>query len=114
MTTFTAHKQIHQELMKKRNELLREMKLPTDKSTPEKDLLDQATIFTHQLSEQCLKNKHWKSLRQIELALNRITRGRYGICEKCENPIPYSCLKIHPEAIYCITCQTEVERKISR
>ena len=34
-----------------------------------------------------------------------IKKGKYGICEKCNNEIPLARLKAFPEAKICTTCQ---------
>ncbi|MCD5396437.1 MAG: TraR/DksA C4-type zinc finger protein [Candidatus Pacebacteria bacterium] len=43
-------------------------------------------------------------LRDINLALKKIKKGEYGICEKCKKKIPKSRLKIQPEARFCLKC----------
>jgi DnaK suppressor protein len=44
-------------------------------------------------------------LQNINLALEKIRRGKYGICEKCSKPISVERLKAHPEAKTCSKCQ---------
>ena len=44
-------------------------------------------------------------LRDINLALGKIKKGKYGICEKCEKKIADERLEIYPEARYCLSCQ---------
>ena len=44
-------------------------------------------------------------LRAMDDAFNRLKRGRYGICEKCQREIPIERLKAMPFAAYCIHCQ---------
>jgi RNA polymerase-binding transcription factor DksA len=46
-----------------------------------------------------------QSLEQISGALRRIADGRYGICEKCEAPIPRERLEVLPHARFCVPCQ---------
>src|SRR5579885_184685 len=46
-------------------------------------------------------------LRAIDDAFARLSRGRYGICEQCENEIAVERLKVLPFAIYCVDCQQE-------
>lgn len=41
---------------------------------------------------------------QIKLALSRIESGKYGICTRCENPIPKARLEALPYATNCVTC----------
>ena len=44
-------------------------------------------------------------LRDINLALEKIKKGRYGKCEKCEKEIPRERLEVCPEARFCLKCQ---------
>ncbi len=53
-----------------------------------------------------LENK----LKDVETALDLIAKGRYGICERCGNPIEPERLEFKPDAILCVNCQREVER----
>lgn len=50
-------------------------------------------------------------LRELEQALSRMETGTYGICEMCEEPIPFARLKVMPSARYTVDCQEEVERE---
>jgi len=43
-------------------------------------------------------------LREINLALERIKKGKYGICENCQKPIEIERLKFSPEAKLCSKC----------
>jgi len=49
-------------------------------------------------------------LHDIDTALNSIEKGRYGTCERCEQPISPERLEVKPDATLCVTCQQEVER----
>lgn len=44
-------------------------------------------------------------LQNINLALEKIKRGKYGICEQCAKPIPLERLEVSPEARHCLKCQ---------
>ncbi len=44
-------------------------------------------------------------LRDINLALEKIKKGTYGKCEKCNKAISQERLKIFPEARTCSKCQ---------
>ncbi len=37
-------------------------------------------------------------------ALRRLEAGTYGICERCQEPIPYGRLVAMPEASHCVSC----------
>jgi len=45
-----------------------------------------------------------KRLRNINLALEKIKKEKYGICEKCGKEIDGKRLKICPEARFCFEC----------
>lgn len=49
--------------------------------------------------------------RRIEIALEKLRRGEYGICERCARPINPERLRARPDAIFCIDCQRELERR---
>jgi DnaK suppressor protein len=51
--------------------------------------------------EQKLETK----LRDINLALEKIKKGKYGICEKCKKEIEIERLKAIPEARFCSKCK---------
>ena len=44
-------------------------------------------------------------LQDINLALEKIAKGKYGKCEKCRKQIPLTRLKALPEARLCLKCQ---------
>jgi RNA polymerase-binding transcription factor len=45
------------------------------------------------------------ALDGIEAALDRMDRGLYGACVRCEAPIPLERLEILPAVALCMTCQ---------
>ncbi|MFF8092687.1 TraR/DksA family transcriptional regulator [Streptomyces sp. NPDC016675] len=44
-------------------------------------------------------------LADVEAALDRMARGRYGSCHLCRRPIDRARLLIVPQARYCARCQ---------
>lgn len=44
-------------------------------------------------------------LKNIDLALEKMKNGQYGICEKCAKAIDEKRLKVSPEARYCLKCK---------
>jgi DnaK suppressor protein len=54
-----------------------------------------------------------KELAEIDLALDKISKGTYGICEMCEEPIGIDRLRVKNFARYCMPCReiTEKEHK---
>lgn len=66
------------------------------------DAADQVEQYSNALSvEYNLETR----LRDINLALGKIEREEYGVCEKCKKPIPEDRLNVFPEARHCNQCQ---------
>jgi DnaK suppressor protein len=55
-----------------------------------------------------------RELIYIEVALERIRDGNYGICEMCECEIDLARLQALPYASLCLPCQREVEKGLRR
>jgi len=47
---------------------------------------------------------------QVERALDRLSAGKYGICEDCDEAIATERLKFRPEATRCVGCQARWDR----
>jgi DnaK suppressor protein len=52
-----------------------------------------------------------RELTSIDLALERMREGTFGLCEGCGNSIPLIRLQALPYATCCINCQQELERQ---
>ena len=52
-----------------------------------------------------------RKLESIEYALRQAREGRYGICERCGEPIDPARLEAVPEATLCVGCKSIVERQ---
>ncbi len=46
-----------------------------------------------------------EELKKVNLSLQKIKKGKYGICEKCGEPIIQGRLEAYPQAEYCKDCQ---------
>lgn len=51
-----------------------------------------------------------RRISDIDLALTKISKGKYGVCEKCNKDIPYARLQLIPEARYCVSCETKLRK----
>ncbi|MHB1392070.1 MAG: TraR/DksA C4-type zinc finger protein [Clostridia bacterium] len=51
-------------------------------------------------------------LSEVQVALNKIEEGRYGICEKCHEEISKDRLEVRPYSRLCIDCENDFEQKI--
>jgi DnaK suppressor protein len=50
-------------------------------------------------------------LKEVQAALARIEDESFGICLRCDEPIPEKRLKAVPWAAYCVPCQEHVDRQ---
>ncbi|SHO81691.1 C4-type zinc finger protein, DksA/TraR family [hydrothermal vent metagenome] len=71
---------------------------------------DDASIFTETNLDNAIMEQLHKELKEIELSLDKIKNGLYGICEMCEEPIGIKRLKVKNFARFCITCR-EINEK---
>lgn len=55
-----------------------------------------------------------RRLEEIDATLKVAAQGKYGICERCGNPIPPERLEIFPETRLCVNCKNEVEKEQRR
>jgi DnaK suppressor protein len=93
-------------LMEKRNELT--SSLPArDAIAIERlpDMIDEVQSSTQRELALVSINTHWKLVRSIDEALQRIDEGAYGLCEACEEPIHPKRLEALPWAVLCRDCQ---------
>jgi len=51
-----------------------------------------------------------RRLAELDLALERIDAGTFGICEACGNQIPLKRLERMPGASLCISCKEQEEK----
>ncbi|MEK7581263.1 MAG: TraR/DksA C4-type zinc finger protein [Patescibacteria group bacterium] len=71
---------------------------------------DAAVLSGHErtvILEQRLKS----DLVEIESALKKIKKGTYGKCERCKKVIDIKRLEVKPQALYCLKCKGEMEKK---
>lgn len=60
-------------------------------------------------TKQILIKKDLQMIQMIENALQNIKNANYGVCMICKRDIPIARLKVIPEAVRCVRCQTMVE-----
>ncbi len=48
-------------------------------------------------------------IKALDRALDRLREGTYGICQRCGQPIPQQRLMALPDAIFCVSCQEQME-----
>jgi len=82
-------------------------KFPSSKdgSTGSQALEDAADQVEEYVNLLPLEHNLELRLQDINIALEKIKKGKYGKCEKCGKDIPEERLKIHPEARACAKCE---------
>ena len=110
----TAHKQIYQTLVERRDEILESIgsdssalnQLRQDQSG---DVVDFASGSSFGEISSQLAEVEIRELKNIEDAIKRIQEGAYGACEGCEKAIQTDRLAAIPHAMHCIACQRAAE-----
>ena len=54
------------------------------------------------------------SLAEVDLALQRLASGSYGLCSDCKAAIPLARLQLAPQAQRCVDCESLLERGRAR
>jgi DnaK suppressor protein len=73
------------------------------------DIMDDAARTYNRQVILNLSEKERVELGRVDEALQKITDGRYGICEECEEHIPVKRLEIIPFAKLCVECESRME-----
>ena len=76
-----------------------------------KDEADYAAVAVETDIDAAIVEQQRKELAEIELALDKIRNGSYGICEMCEDEISTARLKVKNFARFCITCREITEKE---
>jgi len=71
---------------------------------------DYAAASAETIVDSAILVQQRKELNEIELALDKIKDGTYGVCEMCEEPIGKPRLEVKNFARFCITCR-EINEK---
>ena len=71
---------------------------------------DYAAASAETIIDSAILVQQRKELNEIELALDKIKVGSFGICEMCEEAIAKERLAVKNFARYCITCR-EINEK---
>lgn len=75
------------------------------------DVSDQASVEADQNFSLRIREREQRLIKKIDEALDRMDQNTYGICERCEEEIPYPRLKARPVTTLCINCKTLEEQE---
>ena len=74
------------------------------------DISDHAARTYNRQLEGELGEQEWQKLNQVDLAIEKIAKGEYGVCTQCEDSIPEARLKVVPYTEFCTQCLSEIEK----
>jgi DnaK suppressor protein len=73
------------------------------------DPADRATIDSDRNFMLLISDRERQLAVKINKALLRIENGTFGICDNCEEEIPFKRLEARPVTTLCIDCKTKEE-----
>jgi RNA polymerase-binding protein DksA len=89
--------------------------LQTDLRNSAERSADEADVDTYEREKTlALVQSLQRKLASLDHALESVQKGTYGICENCGNRIDPARLEILPQAVLCLGCQRQYERKSRR
>lgn len=74
-------------------------------------MADNATEVFEQAKSLAVQQRLSQTLQLVNRALDKMSKGTYGFCEKCGQAIDPARLKALPYATLCMTCQARAERQ---
>lgn len=74
--------------------------------------LSRMDAMQQQQMAKATRESHRLRLQLVQVALSLISRGEYGDCARCEEPIGYRRLKAKPESRLCLDCQSSSEGRL--
>lgn len=74
------------------------------------DIGDMSSNSYHQEVLMNLSETQRSRVRDIDAALERMDKGVYGLCMRCEEEIPARRMEVRPFSRYCVDCKAEVEK----
>ena len=105
-------------LIDKRDTLLKNAArtLDEDMTLDQSELPDEMDLASSEYLQSFtfrLRGREKTFLKKIEYALTKIDNGTYGICEDedCDEDISIKRLEARPEALLCIRCKEDQEKK---
>lgn len=102
-------------LLEMRREILREIQADVKQGREGepgegRDTYDIASDERDREINLLLGDRDRRKLQQVDVALQRLENGEYGICEECEGEIASPRLVAMPFSRLCVTCQDEYEQ----
>ena len=74
------------------------------------DISDHAARTYNRQLEGELGEQEWQKLKQVDVAIEKIAKGEFGVCTQCEDSIPEARLEVVPFTEFCTQCLSEMEK----
>jgi DnaK suppressor protein len=100
-------------LTEKRQEVMKSLGVKFDSLASQGRIAeeDQAQLSHDEFVQLQLNKRDWDVLKLVNAALDRLSAGDYGICQRCEEPIAPRRLEVIPWAKYCVSCQEKLAHR---
>ena len=107
--------EIKKQLLKERQELLQEVSNSYEacREIGQDGVPDIGDMSSATYSRDILFNvseTQRKKIHDIDIALEQIAKGEYGICMSCGEEISARRMEVRPFSRYCIECKTDIEK----
>ncbi len=104
-----------EQLLRMRRDITLEMKNSSEASRElgqdgVPDIGDMAFTSYHRDVLMNFSENQRQKIRDIDVALERISSGEYGICIECEEEIASKRMEVRPFSRYCVECKSDVEK----
>ena len=109
------YSQVREQLLKQRQELLQEVSnsYETCREIGQDGVPDIGDMSSVAYSRDVLFNlseNQRRRIQDINVALEQIEKGEYGICMGCGEEIAPRRMEVRPFSRYCIDCKTDIEK----
>ena len=115
--TDTQLKLLQRQLQERRDELqeqLADLELEAE-GGPQEQARTDTVARLNEVQEQAMlqaNRQHAQvELSQVVAALQAMDAGEYGLCQRCEEAIPFQRLQIMPASQFCVNCQAQREMR---
>jgi len=107
---------IREKLLSEKNRILSDVsaKIRQESSQEKREIGDIYDIASDERERELslmLGDRERKKLAEIDLAIERINEGTYGVCEECGEPVGEKRLEVLPFTRVCVDCQSRIERE---
>ena len=111
----SRYSQVREQLLKQRQELLQEVSnsYETCREIGQDGVPDIGDMSSVAYSRDVLFNlseNQRRRIQDINVALEQIEKGEYGICMGCGEEIAPRRMEVRPFSRYCIDCKTDIEK----